>query len=65
MARENVPDGKTNAKYWETHSLLRACQLIAAQFDDDDDGVVELRTLLDMATISAIDLCKAVEVAHV
>lgn len=54
-----------NSKYWETHSLLHACQLIAERFDDDEEGVVELRTLLGMAIMSAMDIGKAQEVAHV
>lgn len=40
---------QANRHYWDIHALLVSSKMLADTLDENDEGVCELRSLLDMA----------------
>lgn len=47
---------EANRHYWDAHALLMSATLMAEKLDDDEEWALELRALLNMASIKVSDM---------
>lgn len=47
---------RANHHYWEAHALLMAATMMAEKLDEDEEWVLELRSLLTMASMKVLDI---------
>jgi len=51
-----------NYLYWDIHSLIHACLTLALEFEEDEEGVTELQTLLRMTSEKALQMYDCITV---